>query len=104
MKNSANSAENIDLAGFQLAPAERILCIFRPDLNAELHVANGLVVATSQRVWFKNEHGVADELLRDAPIEVERREHAGVCELFLRRAGQVTRFRYTLAQARSAAE
>src|SRR6187551_3268076 len=104
MKNSAKSAEKSDLAGFELAPAERILCTFRPDLNAELRFSDGLVVVTSQRVWFKDEHGAGGELLRDVPIEVERREHAGVCELFLRRADVAVRFRYTLARARSAAE
>jgi len=104
MKNSAKSAEKSDLAGFELAPAEIILCVFRPDLNAELRFSDGLVVVTSQRVWFKDERGAAGELLRDVAIEVERREHAGVCELFLRRADAVVRFRYTLARARSAAE
>jgi ATP-binding cassette, subfamily B, bacterial len=105
MKNSANSAEkSSDLAGFELLPAEKISCVFRPDLNAELRFADGLVVVTSQRVWFKDDRGSQGELQRDQPIEVERREHAGVCELFLRRAGKVVRFRYTLARARSAAE
>jgi ATP-binding cassette subfamily B protein len=104
MKNSAKSAENSDLAGFELAPAEKILCVFRPDLDAELRFSDRLVVVTSERVWFVDDRGAPAELRRDAPIEVERREHAGVCELFLRRAGVVVRFRYTLACARSAAE
>ena len=104
MKTSAKSAEKSDLTGFELAAAERILCTFRPDLNAELRFSDSLVVVTSRRVWFRDEQGVGGELLRDEPIEVERREHAGVCELFLRRAEAVVRFRYTLARARSAAE
>ena len=104
MKNSAPSAEKSDLAGLELTLDEKILCVFRPDLNAELRFVNGVVVATSRRVWFKDERGTQAELLRDLPIDVERREHAGVCELFLRRAGKVVRFRYTLARAREAAE
>ena len=99
MKNSAKSAAKSDLAGFELAPSERILCVFRPDLNAELRFSDGLLVVTSQRVWFQDERGTQGELLRDLPIEVERREHAGVCELFLRRADRLVRFRYTLARA-----
>ncbi len=104
MKNSAPSAEKSDIAGLELAPDEKISCVFRPDLSAELRFANGVVVVTSRRVWFKDDRGVSGELLRDAPLEVERREHAGVCELFLRREGALVRFRYTLARAREAAE
>jgi ATP-binding cassette, subfamily B, bacterial len=104
MKNSVPSAEKSDIAGLELAADETILCIFRPDLSAALRFADGVVVVTSRRVWFKDEQGVVGELVRDAPIGVERREHAGVCELFLRRAHSVARFRYTLARAREAAE
>ncbi|HYP88613.1 MAG TPA: DUF1854 domain-containing protein, partial [Polyangiaceae bacterium] len=81
-----------------------IISIFRPDLSAELRFAQSVVVVTSQRVWFRDERGQRGELLRDAPIEVERREHAGVCEMFLRRRGEAVRFRYTLARTRDAAE
>ncbi len=104
MKNSAATAAKSAVAGPELGPDERILSVFRPDLNAELHFAQSLVVVTSQRVWFRDERGAGGELLRDQAIEVERREHAGVCELFLRRAGELVRFRYTLARAREAAE
>ena len=104
MKNSVPSAEKSDLAGFELAADEKILCVFRPDLSAALRFADGVIVVTPRRIWFRDEQGVVGELLRDVPIEVERREHAGVCELFLRRADQVARFRYTLARAREAAE
>ena len=104
MQNSAKSAEKSDLAGFELAADEGILCVFRPDLNAELRFADGLVVVTSRRVWFSDENGARGQLLRDRPIEVERREHAGVCELFLRRGDSLVRFHYTLARARSAVE
>jgi ATP-binding cassette subfamily B protein len=104
MKNSVPSAEKSDIAGLELAADETILCVFRPDLSAALRFADGVVVVTSRRVWFKDEQGAVGELVRDAPIDVERREHAGVCELFLRRADRVARFRYTLARAREAAE
>ena len=104
MKNSAPSAEKNHIAGPELGPSERILSVFRPDLNADLRFAEGTVVVTSLRVWFRDEHGAGGELLRDQPLEVERREHAGVCELFLRRAGTLVRFRYTLARAKEAAE
>jgi ATP-binding cassette, subfamily B, bacterial len=104
MKNSVTTAEKSDIAGLELAADEKILCVFRPDLSAALRFANGVVVVTSRRIWFEDEQGAVGELLRDAPIEVERREHAGVCELFLRRADRVARFRYTLARAREAAE
>jgi hypothetical protein len=104
VKNSVPSSEKSDIAGLELAADETILCIFRPDLSAALRFADGVVVVTSRRVWFKDEHGAVGELVRDAPIDVERREHAGVCELFLRRADRVARFRYTLARAREAAE
>jgi ATP-binding cassette, subfamily B, bacterial len=105
MKNSAPSAEKSDIAGPELEPGESIVALFRPDLSAELRFAESLVVATTRRIWFRDERGRTGELLRDAAIDVERREHAGVCELFLRREGaSVLRFRYTLAQARAAAE
>ncbi len=104
MKNSALSAEKSDIAAVELGRDERILSVFRPDLNAELRFADGLVVVTSLRVWFRDEDGAGGELLRDQAIDVERREHAGVCELFLRRAGELVRFRYTLARAHEAAE
>jgi ATP-binding cassette subfamily B protein len=105
MKNSAPDAEKSDIAGPELAPGESVVASFRPDLSADLRFAESLVVVTTRRVWFRDERGVTGELLRDAAIDVERREHAGVCELFLRREGSsALRFRYTLAQARAAAE
>ena len=103
MKTSAPSSEKSDIAGLELLPDERIVCVFRPDLDAELRFASGVVVATTRRVWFRDAKGEGGELLRDRPLEVERREHAGVCELFLRREGALVRFRYTLARAREAA-
>ena len=104
MKTSVPTATKSDIAGLELTADETILCVFRPDLSAALRFADGVVVVTSRRVWFKDEHGTVGELLRDAPMDVERREHAGVCELFVRRADRVARFRYTLARARDAAE
>ncbi len=103
MKNSANSADQADLRAPELAPDERVLAVFRPDLNQSLRFSDGVVIVTTARAWFRDEQGVGGELLRDQPIEVERREHAGVCELFLRRGAGRTRFRYTLAQASGAA-
>src|SRR5258706_2892838 len=107
MKTSAPGAEKSDISGPQLGADEKNLAVFRPDLDAELRFAEGLVVVTSLRVWFRDEQGRGGELLRDQAqaIDVERREHAGVCELFLRREGVVVwRCRYTLARARDAAE
>jgi ATP-binding cassette, subfamily B, bacterial len=104
MENSAPIATKSDITGPELGPSERILSVFRPDLNAELRFADGLVVVTSERVWFRDERGAGRELLRDQAIDVERHEHAGVCELFLRRADELVRFRYTLARAKEAAE
>src|SRR5258705_636648 len=105
MKNSAPGAEKSDISGPKLGADEKNLAVFRPDLDAELRFAEGLLVATSLRVWFRDEQGRGGELLRDQPIDVERREHAGVCELFLRREGVIVwRCRYTLARARDAAE
>lgn len=103
MKNAAISAENAAALAPELAPGERVLAVFRPDLNQALRFADGLVIATTTRVWFRDEDGEGGELGRDEPIEVERREHAGVCELFLRRGPDRARFRYTLARARDAA-
>jgi len=104
MKDPAPSAESSVIVGLQLEPGESIVALFRPDLSAELRFAESLVVATTRRVWFRDEHGSSGELSRDAAIDVERREHAGVCELFLRPNGaKALRFRYTLAQARAAA-
>jgi ATP-binding cassette subfamily B protein len=88
----------------KLAPDERVVAVFRPDLSQALRFADGVVVATSERLWFRDEQGRGGELSRREPLEVERREHAGVCEMFVRQAGQVLRFRYTLARAREAAE
>src|SRR5260221_3044778 len=103
MKNSAPSAEKSDVNGPVLATGEKILAVFRPDLDAELRFADAVIVVTSLRVWFRDERGSGGELLRDAPIDVERREHAGVCELFLRQRGVLAwKCRYTLAQARAA--
>ena len=53
---------------------------------------------TEQRVWFRDASGTVGELTRDQPFAVTRREHAGVCELLLKRqAGDSARFRFTLA-------
>jgi ATP-binding cassette, subfamily B, bacterial len=104
MKNSAPSAENRPAPEPQLGPGERVLAEFRPDLNEALTFAEGRVVVTSRRVWFRDERGYGSELLRDTPITHERREHAGVCELFLRQGQRLVRFRYTLARAKQAAE
>jgi ATP-binding cassette, subfamily B, bacterial len=96
---------NDETVGPRPRAGERRLCVFRPDLSQQLQFADSLVVVTSLRVWFRDERGTEGELERDAPIEVERREHAGVCELRLNRAGGGrARFRYTLARAREAAE
>lgn len=103
MTETATSARKSEVSGPQLMPGERVLAVFRPDLNQALRFADGLVVVTSSRVWFRDETGQGGELTRDEPIDVERREHAGVCELFLRRGGETSRFRYTLAQATEAA-
>lgn len=105
MKNSAPSAEKSPTHPLPLEAGERELAVFRPDLNAALHFAEGWVVATDRRVWFRDAEGQQGELRRELPIDVERREHAGVCELFLRQHGKlVWRCRYTLAHARAAAE
>jgi ATP-binding cassette subfamily B protein len=105
MKNAAPSSEKKHTDLPELEPGENIVALFRPDLSAELRFAESLVVATTRRVWFRDEHGQSGELLRDRPIDVQRREHAGVCELWLRSEGaKAVRFRYTLAQARAAAE
>ncbi|HVY28755.1 MAG TPA: DUF1854 domain-containing protein [Polyangiaceae bacterium] len=105
MKNSAPSAEKSHAYALQLEDGEKELAVFRPDLNAALHFAEGWVVATDRRVVFRDAEGLQGELSRAAPIEVERREHAGVCELFLRQGGEVAlRCRYTLAHAKEAAE
>lgn len=104
MKTSAPSAEK-NSHPLQLEAGEQELAVFRPDLNAALHFSEGWVVATDRRVWFRDAEGQAGELRRDAAIEVERREHAGVCELFLRQHGDVAaRFRYTLALTKAAAD
>jgi ATP-binding cassette, subfamily B, bacterial len=103
MKAPANSEKTSDASAPQLAPGERVLAVFRPDLDHALRFAESIVVVTSSRVWFRDAEGRGGELLRDEPIEVERREHAGVCELFLRRGAERGRFRYTLARAREAA-
>jgi ATP-binding cassette, subfamily B, bacterial len=105
MEKSASSAELSELPGLELAAGEYVVAQFAPDLSADLRFAESRVVATSRRVWFRDESGQVGELRRDARIEVERREHAGVCELLLKREGSgVVRFRYTLARARQAAE
>ncbi|HXK16399.1 MAG TPA: ABC transporter transmembrane domain-containing protein, partial [Polyangiaceae bacterium] len=104
MKNAAPSSAKSEIAGPELVPGESVVAVFRPDLSAELRFAESLVVATTRRVWYRDEHGATGEVTRDAGLDVERREHAGVCELFLRREGKkALRFRYTLAQARAAA-
>src|SRR3954469_24137218 len=105
MKNTAPSADKSAVAGPELEPGENIVALFRPDLSADLRFAESLVVVTTRRVWFRDEHGRGGELLRDRAIDVQRREHAGVCELWLSSEGAKSlRFRYTLAQARAAAE
>jgi ATP-binding cassette, subfamily B, bacterial len=104
MKKFVTSAESSKISPPELAGGERVVATFRPDLDAALRFADGLVLVTTHRVWFRDEAGRERELLRDVPIEIERREHAGVCELFLRRQGESVRFRYTLARAREAAE
>jgi hypothetical protein len=81
MKNSAPGAEKSDISGPKLGPDERNLAVFRPDLDAELRFAEGLLVVTSRRVWFRDERGRGGELLRDQPIDIERREHAGVAKV-----------------------
>lgn len=92
-------------AGPELAANESVVARFVPDLSAELRFAESLVLVTTRRVWFRDATGQQRELLRDARIDVERHEHAGVCELVLRRdGGGEARFRYTLARARQAAE
>jgi ATP-binding cassette, subfamily B, bacterial len=103
MKNSATSAASSDISSPELTPGERTLAVFRPDLDGALRFADNLVIVTTLRVWFRDAQGKGGQLLRDTPIEVERREHAGVCELFLRQGAQVERFRYTLARAHDAA-
>ena len=102
MKNFATSAEKNAPSGPELAPGEVVVASFRPDLSQSLRFAESLVVATNQRLWFRDAEERGGELSRGVPIEVERREHAGVCEMFVRQAGQVLRFRYTLARAREA--
>lgn len=102
MKSVVRSADHLE-SGPELAPGERVLAVFRPDLNQELRFAEGVVVATSARLWFRDAEGRGGELSRQAPLDVERREHAGVCEMFARQGEQVLRFRYTLARAREAA-
>jgi ATP-binding cassette subfamily B protein len=104
MENSASSPEKSELSGPELAAGETVVARFAPDLSADLRFAESLVVATSRRVWFRDEAGRVGELPRDARIEVERHEHAGVCELSLKRSGGGgARFRYTLARSRQAA-
>jgi ATP-binding cassette subfamily B protein len=104
MENSASSAESPTL-GPKLAAGERELARFEPDLSPALHFATSLVVLTSARVWYRDAAGQSGELRRDSVIDVKRSEHAGVCELVLRRgAGGSVRFRYTLAQAKRAGE
>jgi ATP-binding cassette, subfamily B, bacterial len=104
MENSASSADSPP-TGPQLAPGERELARFEPDLSLALHFASSLVVLTSARVWYRDAAGRSAELRRDSPIDAKRSEHAGVCELVLEReAGGSARFRYTLAQAKRANE
>ncbi|HEY6081587.1 MAG TPA: DUF1854 domain-containing protein [Polyangiaceae bacterium] len=103
MKIAAARAEQPPPDGLRLAAGEAIVAVFRPDLNAELRFSEGLVVATPARVWFRDERGLERDLPRSAGIEVERREHAGVCELLLRTPNASARFRYTLARAAQAA-
>jgi ATP-binding cassette, subfamily B, bacterial len=102
MKNADRAAQS-DVSAPELAPGERVIAVFRPDLSQALRFADGLVAVTTSRVWFRDEEGRGGELARDQPIDVERREHAGVCELLLRRGQETVRFRYTLARARDAA-
>jgi ATP-binding cassette, subfamily B, bacterial len=104
MKNPAPSAAKIQPFGLELRPLERVVAEFRPDLSAELRFAESLVVATNQRLWFRDEVGQLGEFSRAEGVELERREQAGVCELFVRGKNQTARFRYTLAVARQAAE
>ncbi len=104
MKNSAVVVEKPSLEGPQLAEGEAILAIFRPDLSAQLRFSEGVVVATGRRVWWREQGEQPRELSLGAGVEVERRERAGVCELFLRTPTASTRFRYTLARATQAAE
>jgi ATP-binding cassette subfamily B protein len=105
MKNSASSAELPTPSRLELSGDERIIATFEPDLSAELRFAESRLVLTSSRVWFRDDAGRVIVLLRDAPITAQRQEHAGVCELWLRReGGGELRLRYTLARARQAAE
>lgn len=104
MKNSAPSAEIASFSGPELEPGERVIAQFRPDLSADLSFAESFVVATTRRVWFRDERGQVGELSRTASLTAERREHAGVCELTFHEGGRSARFRYTLAVAREAAE
>ena len=105
LKNSASSAELPTPSRLELSGDERIIATFEPDLSAELRFAESRLVLTSSRVWFRDDAGRVIVLLRDAPITAQRQEHAGVCELWLRReGGGELRLRYTLARARQAAE
>ncbi len=104
MKNSVRSAGQASLSGPELEPGERVVAELRPDLGADLRFAESWVVATTSRVWFRDERGRVSQLLRSASLRAERREHAGVCELLLRSSEGSARFRYTLAVARPAAE
>jgi ATP-binding cassette subfamily B protein len=90
--------------GPRLAEGEKVIAVFRPDLSSGLRFDEGLVVATQRRVWFRDERGEERELSVADGIDVERRERAGVCELFLRTPSTGARFRYTLARATQAAE
>lgn len=104
MKNSATSAGLPPLSGPELGQGERVLASFRPDLDASLHFADGLMVVTNRRVWLQGERGAVTELSRDETLSVDRREQAGVCELFVTSGAGSLRCRYTLARARGAAE
>jgi ATP-binding cassette subfamily B protein len=105
MEKSASSAAMSELPGLALAAGERVIAQFVPDLSDDLRFAESLVVVTTERVWFRHTSGEARALPRDARIDVERHEHAGVCVLTLtRQGGGSARFRYTLARARQAAE
>ncbi len=87
--------------GLALAQGERVLAVFRPDLDDELRYGDGVVALTSARVCWQGRAGTWSEHELGPTTTLARSEHAGLGEVELGEGGAVVvmRWFHTLAVA-----
>src|SRR5450432_1783041 len=88
------------IAGLKLAPGQRVLRSFQPDLDDNQRFAEGLVVLSDLQLHVRGESGGFQSFALTPTLELRRREHGGLSELSCFDQGQrLFRVQYTLAVA-----